>query len=213
MKIENVKITEFAKRHFDPKFGGTKVLDVTIEDFEYIANLELKSINSSISTEYSVKRILPGYADFCKLLVLENFTTARTGTLPITIENYQYLRTGFSSRREGELPVLSRWFELPMKSMIPTAKYLIIILYDKNQLNKEMKAEFENGMISEFVPFEGEWGIVSIQGTMLPKADPIPPSTIIRNSLGVNFGGSGVEINKEDYEDSVRFWDINALIK
>lgn len=213
MKIENVKITDFAKRHFDSKFGGTKILDSTPEDFERKVNQKLELINSSISTEYSTERILPGYADFCKLVVVKNFTNARTGTLPITLDNYQYLRTGYSARRDGELPVLSRWFELPLKSMIPTAMYLIIILYDKNQLNKEMRAEIENGMASEFIEFEGEWGIVSIQGVMFPNADPIPPSTIIRNKLGVNFGGSGAEINKDEYEDSVRFWEANALIK
>ena len=87
------------------------------------------------------------------------------------------------------------------------------IKINKNQLNKEMRAEIENGMASEFIEFEGEWGIVSIQGVMFPNADPIPPSTIIRNKLGVNFGGSGAEINKDEYEDSVRFWEANALIK
>ena len=89
----------------------------------------------------------------------------------------------------------------------------IISAVRQNQLNKEMRAEIENGMASEFIAFEEEWGIVSIQGTMFPGADPIPPSTIIRNKLGVNFGGSGAEINKDEYEDSIRFWEANALIK
>ena len=53
-------------------------------------------------------KIEDGYADFCKLLIVPNFTNARTGTLPITLENYQYLRTGYFSRRKDELPVLSR---------------------------------------------------------------------------------------------------------
>jgi hypothetical protein len=115
MKIENVKITDFAKRHFDSKFGGTKILDFTPEDFERILITNINTLNLIPTTEYSTERILPGYADFCKLVVVKNFTNARTGTLPITLDNYQYLRTGFSSRTEKELPVMDRWFDLPFR--------------------------------------------------------------------------------------------------
>lgn len=203
MKIENLKITEFAKRHFDPKFGGTKIIDVTIEDFEYKANLQLKEINSSISTEYSDQCILPGYADFCKLLVLKNFTTARTGTLPITIENYQYLRTGFSSRTPSELPVMDRWLELPIPA--PTAKYLVLVLYSKEQLDKERKEGEEE--------FDGDFGVVAILGQMSSEEEIMKPITMMRNALGIEEGGSGVPINRETYKKSVSFWGENATVK
>lgn len=203
MKIENIKITEFAKRHFDPKFGGTKILDVTPEEFEYKANLELKAINSSISTEYSNQRILPGYADFCKLLVLKNFTIARTGTLPITIENYQYLRTGFSSRTINELPVMDRWFELPIPA--PTAKYLVLVLYSKEQLEKERKEGEEE--------FDGDWGVVAILAQMSSEEEPMKPITMMRNALGIEEGGSGVPIDRVAYKKSVSFWGGHATVK
>ena len=203
MKIENVKITEFAKRHFDSKFGGTKILDSTPEEFERIVNQKLELINSSISTEHSTERILPGYADFCKLVVVKNFTNARTGTLPITLDNYQYLRTGFSSRTEKELPVMDRWFDLPLSA--PKAQYLVVVLYSKEQLDTERKEGEE-----EFI---GNWGAVAILGQMSSNEEPMKPITMMRNALGIEEGGSGVPIDREAYKKSVDFWSNNATVR
>jgi hypothetical protein len=203
MKIENIKITEFAKRHFDPKFGGTKILDFTPEEFEDRVNLTLGSINSSLNTEYSIERVIPGYADFCKLLVLKNFTTAKTGSLPITIENYQYLRTGYSSRTTSEIPVMERWFELPLSA--PKAEYLVVVLYSKEQLEKERKEGEEE--------FDGDWGVVAILAQMSPSEEPMKPITMMRNALGIEEGGSGVPIDREAYANSVEFWSKNATVK
>ena len=203
MKIENVKITEFAKRHFDSKFGGTKILDSTPEEFECIVNQKLELINSSIITEHSTERILPGYADFCKLVVVKNFTNARTGTLPITLDNYQYLRTGFSSRTEKELPVMDRWFDLPLSA--PKAQYLVVVLYSKEQLDKERKEGEE-----EFI---GNWGAVAILGQMSSNEEPMKPITMMRNALGIEEGGSGVPIDREAYKKSVDFWSNNATVR
>ena len=203
MKIENVKITDFAKRHFDSKFGGTKILDYTPEKFEDILNLNISALNSFPVTEHSTERILPGYADFCKLVVIKNFTSAKTGTLPITIENYQYLRSGFSARIESELPVLERWFELPIPA--PKAEYLVVVLYSKEQLEKERKEDEE-----EFV---GDWGVVAILAQMSANEEPMKPITMMRNALGIDEGGSGVPIDREAYKKSVDFWSRNATVR
>ena len=203
MKIENVKITDFAKRHFEPKFGGTKILDFTPEKFEDILNLNISALNSFPITEHSTERILPGYADFCKLVVIKNFTNAKTGTLPITIENYQYLRSGFSARTENELPVLERWFELPIPA--PKAEYLVVVLYSKEQLEKERKEGEE-----EFV---GDWGVVAILAQMSANEEPMKPITMMRNALGIDEGGSGVPIDREAYKKSVYFWSRNATVR
>ena len=72
IKPMKIKITDFAKRHFDPKFGGTKVLNFSVEDFEIHINNEIcfvknpynKDENISSLTESNVK-ILNGYAPFC----------------------------------------------------------------------------------------------------------------------------------------------------
>ena len=175
MMIENIKITDFAKRHFDSKFGGTKILDYTPEEFERILSLSISALNLLPTNEYSTERILPGYADFCKLVVLKNFTNAKTGTLPITLESYQYLRSGYSSRTESELPIMERWFELPLPA--PKAEYLVVVLYSKEQLDKERKVGEEE--------FEGDWGVVSILAQMSSKEEPMKPITMMRNALGI----------------------------
>lgn len=199
MMIENIRITDFAKRHFDLKFGGTKILNVTLEDFERMIN----TLHTSAHTEHLFECIIPGYADFCKLLVVKNFTNAKTGTLPITLESYQYLRSGYSSRTESELPIMERWFELPLPA--PKAEYLVIVLYSKEQLDKERKVGEEE--------FEGDWGIVAILAQMSSKEEPMKPITMMRNALGIEEGGSGVPIDRDAYKKSVEFWSKNATVK
>jgi len=197
MKIENVKITDFAKRHFDSKFGGTKILDYTPEEFERILSLNISALNLLPTNEYSTERILPGYADFCKLVVLKNFTDARTGTLPITLDNYQYLRSGYSARREGEFEIFSRWLELPIAA--PKAKYIVVVLYSKEQIDKEAFAEYnkkiaEDNTDSVNIPdlFTSDYGVVAILGQMSSEEEPMKPETFDRNYMPIEFGGSGM---------------------
>lgn len=41
---------------------------------------------------------------------------------------------------------------------------------------------------------------------------PMQPITIMRNSLGRSEGGSGVKLDKEAYEASVKYWEEHAGI-
>ena len=91
-----MQVTEFGKRHWNKDFKGTKITKYTVEEFEEIINT-LTPIN-----------VIEGYASFCKLFVYNNFVDVKTGTLPITLDNYQYLKSGYHSRSKEELPVLSR---------------------------------------------------------------------------------------------------------
>lgn len=215
MEIKNIKITNFAKRHFDPKFGGTKITDITAEEFEKRINLELnayakiKQGTNILPITTDVVRIMEGYAHFCKLIAIKNRTNAKVGSLPIKVENYQYLRSGYSARTEKELPVMSRWFELPVPA--PVADYLVIVVYSREQLLKEhvdQKTE---------TPFElseqDEWGVVAILGQTHPNEEPMQPITMMRNALGTAEGGSGVPIDRERYMASVDFWSKNAVVK
>jgi hypothetical protein len=201
-----VKVTDFALRHFDPKFGGTKILDKTPKEFEeYIQkfiDFEDEDIASGVN-------LLPGYADFCKLLPIKNFTDARVGSLPITLENYQYLRSGYSARVEKELPVFSRWLELPISK--PKAEYLMLVLYSKEQIEKE--ANENTDPETEFFGFNADYGIVAILGQSHPNEEPMKPETMIRNALGIKEGGSGVPLNRDTYLKSVEFWDKHATVK
>ena len=59
--------------------------------------------------------------------------------LPITKENEPLLRSGYEARTEQELPVLVRWFPAESLPSPPVAKYLDIILYSREQINKEVR--------------------------------------------------------------------------
>lgn len=204
--LGTIKMTEFALRHFDRDFGGTKILDLEPKDFETKLN-EYKDIYLSHQPSFGmvsidiVENILDGYAPFCKLLVVNNFTNAKTGTLPITLENHQYLRSGYSSRREGEIAVLSRWFELPISA--PKAKYLIIVLYNKEQIDKEAMSDYNKEIANEEInsiglepptKFDADYGIVAILGQMSSDEEPISPISMMRNYMDISMGGSGMKL-------------------
>jgi hypothetical protein len=206
LEINSIKVTDFGKRHFEPKFGGTKIKDMSPEEFEVWVIAELENFNNNYQSD--IDCILPGYADFCKLVCIRNTTSARTGSLPITIENYQYLRSGFYSRTTDELPVMDRWFELPLSA--PTAKYLMIVLYSKEQILKELS---ESSYKDESLHFDADWGVVAILGQMHSGEEPMKPITMMRNALGISEGGSGVPLDRERYAKSVDFWSNNATVK
>lgn len=224
--MELVKLDDFALRHFDKKFGGTKILDFSPEQFiekvqeifnnssinlteeGYYYDSPLENINNikDSDIEYVIHE---GYAPFCKLVAIRNFTNARVGSMKITLENYQYLRSGYSSRNDDELPVFSRWLELPIPA--PKAEWLILVLYNKEQIDKENKIKVERGFSKEFIPFDAEWGIVAILGQDNYDEEPMKPETMIRNSF--LHGGSGVEFDNDKYLKSVVFWQNHATIK
>ncbi len=56
------------------------------------------------------------------------------------------------------------------------------------------------------------WGIVSIKPQDCDFELPMNPITMMRNALGKEEGGSGVGLNKKDYQNSVEFWSKYALI-
>lgn len=207
-EIKNVKLTEFVLRQFEGKFSGTKITNISPTYFEEQINFDI-----------DLDSCLDGYAPFCKLAVIDNFTNAKTGTLPITMANHQYLRSGYSSRREGELSVLSRWFELPIPA--PIANYLVLVLYSKQQIDKEAKSDYDKKMaegglesigLEEPMPFSGNWGVVAILGQMQPHEEPMPPITMMRNYMHISMGGSGMEMpippsspNRGDFSDESTF--------
>jgi hypothetical protein len=104
---------------------------------------------------YSPENLRPGYAEFCKHLFIPNFTPATVCSLEIKPENECLLRTGYETRREEELAVLSRWFNASELPEIPVAKYLDIILYSRDQINIENAA-----MGAAPVTEEYEYGII-----------------------------------------------------
>lgn len=196
-KQMKIKLTKFAiDRHFDPDTAGTTITDQSPKDFE-------KEVNEIILPEYAGKdrwQLRNGYAPFCKLLFVKNWTNARTGTFPITEENEKFLKSGYKQRNESELSVLVRWFENVPD--VPKAKYLALVLYDNAQLKNEGTSIGD-----------ADYGIVAILGQMHNQEEPMTPMTVLRNALGISEGGSGVKLDRKAYMKSVEFWNANASIR
>lgn len=190
--------TNFARRHFDPTFGGTKILTMSEDDF-------VEKMHWRMERNHSM-RVLDGYADFCKLVMFDNFADLPTGSMEITNENFHLLKSGYKSRQKGELPILSRWFELPVNA--PEAKVITIVLYSKEQIEAEEKARGNTDFI-----FKKKWGIVNVMAHMDYTVEPMTPITMMRNALGKEEGGSGVPLDKEEYINAAKYWNTHAVVK
>ena len=177
-------LTDFARPRLFPREPRRNTIqDLTPEQFERHLN------------EVPPLAVLDGYAPFCKLHVHRNWTTTRCLAVPITDANRHLLRSGYDARTKDELPVLTRWFE---DIDPPVADYLIVILYDCEQLAKE-------GTV-----IDADWGVVGCMYTAEPMETPMAPITMMRNALGVEEGGSGVALDREAYRRSVEFWSAHA---
>jgi hypothetical protein len=100
----------------------------TVEEFQDVVN-----------ARYQESSLKEGYAPFCKhLFILNDFTQAKVNVLKITGENEIHLRSSYEARNEKELPVLLRFFPkaLIKDDDLPVAKYLDLILYSREQINK-----------------------------------------------------------------------------
>jgi len=177
-------MTPFARPRLFPRGGRLNAIQDVSAD-EFVAHLNA----------HQPVRLLDGYAPFCKLAVYENWTSTRCLTVPISDDNRHRLRSAYEARNDRELPVLVRWLDGVEP---PIARYLVVILYDRAQLEKEGET------------VDADWGIVGCMYTAEPEEIPMAPITMMRNALGVDEGGSGVPLDREAYRRSVAFWDNNA---
>lgn len=195
-------------------------------------------INSRYNPSSLPPLLIDGYAPFCKhLFLINDFTTARVSVIPITDGNTQCLRSRYEARTELELPVLTRHFDrkalvLQKKQEVaaankktptmtnyddddntdifPVAKYLDLILYSREQIIKENIAMGKVAVAGE--EETAPWGIVSIKAQDVAHELPMTPITILRNALGKEQGGSGAELNREAYMESVTYWKDHATV-
>jgi hypothetical protein len=217
-----IDMTEFAAgRHFrNPGFAGTKIHDHTPEEFVAVVDLIangstsriLEVLNPSKRVYFRAPRgevgepyvvHAPGYAPFCRHLFVKNFTDAKMGVANITDHNAHLLRSAYCARREGELPVLTRWFlqeDLTKLGYRKDTQWLYIVLYSKEHLAEEG------------FHIIGDWGIVSINSSEGPVEAPMPPITMMRNALGTSEGGSGAPLDQDQYLASVKYWSENAVV-
>lgn len=187
-----------ANDHFrNSDFAGTRIIGMTEEELERLVNEAYERCGGVL---------IPGYADFCKHLFVPNPTATKSGIAAVTPENAHLLRSGYEVRYEGELPVLTRWFE---GVEAERAEWLDIILYSREQLVEEDK---DKPLDQQDVP-DAKWGIVAINGELQPAESPLNPITMMRNALGKEQGGSGTPLNPVAYAQSVEFWSNHATVR
>ncbi len=178
-----IALTPFARARLFRAGRRNTLQDITPEAFERYLNA------------HEPLKVLDGYAPFCKLHVHRNWTATRCLTVPITDDNRDQLRSTYEARTKDELPVLVRWLD---GITAPVADYLIIIIYSREQMQREGEAINVDG------------GVVGCLATAAPEEIPMAPITMLRNALGVEEGGSGVPLDREAYQRSVAFWERNA---
>lgn len=180
----SIELTRFAKRRLFPNDGRRNAITgIDAQAFETYLNA------------HQPEKVLDGYAPFCKLHVHRNWTTSRVAAVPITPDNQHLLRSAYEARNDDELAVLNRWFEGVEP---PLAEYLMVILYNREQLEKEGDA------------INADWGVVGCLATAAMQETPLAPITMLRNALGVSEGGSGVPLDRAAYKRSVDFWSQHA---
>jgi len=180
-------LPEFALSHFDATKHSPAIPGFTPEEFEEQVNIR------------ACRLVITGYAPFCKLFYYNNWSEAQAGIHPITPEVEHFIKTEYESRRESELPVLMRY--VPGEVINQKAKYLCVVAYDKEQMEKEG------------TKIDGDYGIVNILRLMTLDEPPLPPITMMRNALGIAEGGSGVPLDREKYKASVEFWSKHVAVK
>jgi len=122
----------------------------------------------------------------------------------------KYTPTQYEARTPKELPVLTRYFPSSAinPSDLPVATFIDVILYSREQIRKE-NAAMGDEPNDEAAP----WGVVSIKPQLVDYELPMNPITAMRNALGEEYGGSGKEIDLEEYLQAVNFWKVNAIVK
>lgn len=170
-----------------------------------------------------------GYAPFCKHIFLPNpFAALKCSYMALTKDNEPLLRTEFQQRTEKELPVLTRFF--PRDAVVPPpASHLDVILYSREQVRRENEAmaaqqntatgqqaqlpHVSASLSSASGDSAWQWAIVSVKPQSVDHEVPMLPITMMRNALGIDEGGSGVKLDREQYQQSVQFWQSHATIQ
>lgn len=162
--------------------------------------------------ETNAVQLQDGYAPFCKHLFVPNFTGTKSEMLKIKDDNKHLLNSDYIARREGELPVLARWFPQDRVDA-PVAAYLDVILYSHSQIQAERDAKRERSPPTRALPDPTvQWGIISVKFQDVPYELPMEPITMLRNALGKEEGGSGVPLDRVQYDEAVAFWREHARI-
>jgi hypothetical protein len=197
--MKRFTVESFCLRQWEASYSGSKFYDtgVTVEQVEALVNAQPDSA------------LKDGYAPFCKHLFIQNTLSNKlqAADVDITHELLPYIKSGYEARTPKELPVLTRW--VLAKDAVPKpALWLDVILYSREQITKEDLATGSSPSTST-----SPWGIISIKAQNDGFELPMTPMTMLRNSLGKEYGGSGVPLNKAEYDKAVKYWECHVFVK
>ena len=206
----------------NPSFSGTKILDKTPEEFSGKINDMLKADSIKL-TEGELYSFAP-HIFIDKQTLIRNGLNLNLILNDIPIEGLQSLiKSDYMSRNEKEIKILTRWIDKKdvEPSIIPVFNFIDIVLYTKEHLLKEINERIEKGTNSEADLIDKHkledpsitHGVVKIIAMSERKETPIDPITMIRNHLGMEFGGNGEKINLVKYQESVDYWSRHVLLK
>jgi hypothetical protein len=193
-------LDDFALRQWDDeRYSGTRI---DFDKAEFVRRVHEAHVSGAAP-------LVDGYAPFCKHVFVPNFVGAKVGNVEITSENERLLKSGYSARSDAELAVLTRWFQASDVEA-PEATHLDVILYSREQLELERAAVPSK---AERPPLpDAPWGIISVKAQNEDYETPMQPITMMRNALGREEGGSGVPLEREKYDASVKYWRTHAPI-
>lgn len=142
---------------------------------------------------------------YCKYAYLYAQGVGYTGvsTVARIAGNEHALRTGYITRKNDaaqEIPYLDRWLDATMVEGAPGV-CIAVVLYSREQL------------AVEGIQIEADYGIVTAQAEPFMGISPMPPATILRNSMGKDFGGNGAPIDREYYKLAVEYWSQWAIVR
>lgn len=191
--MTTIGVTKFAERQLASDFGGTRLAQEDMARCQRVAEVAFHTGETK-----------EGYAPFCRLVKSGLVYGVLSPIVEITPENEHLLRSKYQARREGELPVLVRYFTGLTRG---PAHHLNIILYSREQLLAEDKATGQDD-----TP-DADWSIVAVNAEPGEIDSPIPPVTMMRNALGKTEGGSGFPLDHSKYLESVAYWSKYAQVE
>ncbi len=83
-------------------------------------------------------------------------------------------------------------------------------MYSKEQITIENESM---GNTDPNADIDYDYGIISIKFQDCDFELPMNPITMMRNALGIEYGGSGRKLENDKYMESVKFWSENISIK
>jgi hypothetical protein len=208
----------------NPSFSGTQILNKSPEEFTCKINDMLKN-NKIELTEGKLYQFAPH-------IFIDKDTLFQNGLdldlvlndIPITKDLQGFIKSQYVSRNEKEIKTLMRWIEKnDIKGLvtIPKSEFIDIVLYTKEHLLDEIDERItkKTASKSDFINKKKlsdpliTHGVVKIIGMLEKKETPIDPFTMVRNHLGMEYGGNGEKIDLVKYQESIDYWNNHILLQ